>query len=99
MVIRFNGHYYLPLPLGLVWLAAGSPFMSLSLDKFGVAAVSVGGQEVPVNDIGQMLINFRGPAKTFPTYSAADIIGHRVQPRDLQGKIVLVGVTARGLGD
>ena len=26
-----------------------------------------------MNDIGQMLINFRGPAKTFPTYSAATL--------------------------
>ena len=46
--------------------------MSLSLTN-SRRAVSVGGQEVPVNDIGQMLINFRD-RPDFPTYSAADII-------------------------
>ncbi len=100
MVIRFNGHYYLPLSIAMVvCLFPASPLISLDLANYGIAGVSIGGERVPVDDIGQMLINFRGAGNTFPHYSAADIIEHRVPPRELAGKLVLVGVTARGLGD
>jgi len=100
MVIRFNGHYYLPLSVAMVaGLFPASPLLSLELANYGIAGVSLGGESVPVDDIGQMLINFRGAGNTFPHYSAADIIKHRVSPSELAGKLVLVGVTARGLGD
>ena len=46
-----------------------------------------------------MLVNFRGPAHTFPYFSASDVIAHRVAAGALAGKIVLVGASAFGLGD
>ncbi len=36
---------------------------------------------------------------SFRTFSAADIVGQRVDPEFLRGKIVLIGATAQGLGD
>lgn len=41
-------------------------------------------------------INFAGPAGTFITVPFSDVVGGRVAPEDLGGKIVLVGVTAAG---
>lgn len=99
MVIRFNGRYYLPLTLGMVWLYRGCPLISLDLDDYGVTGISIGDKNVPVDEIGQMLINFRGAGNVFPTYSAVDIIERHVPAPQLAGKLVLVGVTARGLGD
>ena len=46
-----------------------------------------------------MLVNFRGPAHTFPYYSVSDVIAHRVAPKALNGKLVLVGASALGVGD
>ena len=46
-----------------------------------------------------MLVNFRRGADPFPYYSISDIINHKVPPEKLEGKIVLVGATAHGLGD
>ncbi len=46
-----------------------------------------------------MLVNFRGPAHTFPYYSVSDVIAHRVPAAALANKIVLVGASALGVGD
>jgi len=99
MVIEFGGHYYLPLPLAMVGLYRGSPLTSLQLDNHGVVKLAIGGENVPVDELGQMLIKFRGPANTFHYYSASDVIAHRVPDSKLAGKLVLIGVTGHGLGD
>src|SRR4029077_7870360 len=65
----------------------------------GVRQVTLGDEEIPVDEIGRMLIDFRGPPGTFPAYSIADLIAHRVPPDAISGKIVLVGLTAHALGD
>ena len=45
-----------------------------------------------------MLINYLGPAKTFPHYSITDII-KGVYPGTFKNKIVIVGATAVGIYD
>ncbi|MGD0075269.1 MAG: adenylate/guanylate cyclase domain-containing protein [Candidatus Binataceae bacterium] len=99
MVIGFDGHYYLPLPVAMVALFRGSPLTTLQLGNEGVSRLAIGAENVPVDELGQMLIKYRGPAKTFPYYSASDVVGHRVPAEKLAGKLVLVGVTGHGLGD
>jgi len=46
-----------------------------------------------------MAIDFYGPPGTFEEIPAADILSGLYPPRFFRGKIVLVGVTAAGLGD
>ncbi len=45
------------------------------------------------------LIAFTGPQGTFPTISAASVINGHVPPEALADKLLLVGVTATGIGD
>ena len=99
MVIRFNGKYYAPLCLAMVAAYRGNAQLAVRLDASGVQRVAVGDEEIPVDNIGRMLMRFRGRAQTFPHLSTTDIIKHRIPASDLAGKIVLVGVTGRGLGD
>ena len=54
---------------------------------------------IPTDEAGQLLINYRGPPGTFPTYSAADILAGRLPPGTFAEKIVIVGATAIGIGD
>ncbi|MCA1900201.1 MAG: adenylate/guanylate cyclase domain-containing protein [Chloroflexi bacterium] len=59
------------------------------------------GQVVPTSR-GQILINFAGPAKSFPTYSAADVHDGVVleeNPDAFREKIVLIGATTVTLQD
>jgi adenylate cyclase len=98
-VIRFDHHYCVPLFLALVAAYRHNAPLSLMIGPQGIEQVSVGSENIPVDAIGGMIINFRGPPGTFPTYSISDIIAHRVPPAALKDKIVLVGLTAHGLGD
>ena len=61
--------------------------------------VSIAGVQIPVDDDGRMLVNFRRGPEPFPHYSISDIVNHKIAPAKLAGKIVLVGATAHGLGD
>jgi adenylate cyclase len=99
MVVRFGRLYYEPFVLALAGAYLHGAPAVLTLGKFGAESVEMGRSKVPVDDQGRMLVNFRGPAHTFPYYSASDVIAHRIPPAALANKIVLVGATAFGLGD
>jgi adenylate cyclase len=98
-VVRFRDRFCLPLFLAVVSSYRNYAQQILSLTKSGVGGVMLGRVHVPVDEMGRMMISFRGSPGTFPHYSAADIIMHRVPDADLKGRIVLVGMTAHGLGD
>ncbi|MBO9532938.1 MAG: CHASE2 domain-containing protein [Solirubrobacteraceae bacterium] len=51
------------------------------------------------NADGRALIDFRGPAGTFPSYSFADVLSGKVPASKLRGKVVVVGATAPVLQD
>lgn len=73
--------------------------------EFGAEKVIFNGTqsiEVPVNERGEVLVNFLGGRETFPHISIADILdekSHLVPEGSLQDKIVLIGATATALGD
>jgi adenylate cyclase len=99
MVIKFGNRYREPLILAVISAYANHALTSLSLEDYGVARLAVGPLPIPVDEAGRMLVNFRGPAHTFPYYSVSDVIAHRVPAQALAGKIVLVGASALGVGD
>jgi adenylate cyclase len=48
---------------------------------------------------GRLLINFRGPARTFPTYPAFQVVLGDIPPEVFRDKIVLIGATTQTLQD
>jgi adenylate cyclase len=98
-VIRFGKRYCVPLYLALTAAYLKNPPLRLVIGADGVRQVTLGDEEIPVDEVGRMMLNFRGPPGTFPAYSIADLIAHRVSPDAISGKIVLVGLTAHALGD
>jgi adenylate cyclase len=98
-VIKFHDRYCAPLFLALAGIYRHGAMLRLALNQYGVARVALGTQTIPVDEMGRMVVDFRGPEGTFPTYSVTDIIHRRVPPGALAGRIVLVGVTGHGLGD
>ncbi len=59
-------------------------------------AVQVGGLAVPTGDLRLLDLNFAGG---YPTIPAAMVLAGDVPPGTFDGKVVLVGATALGLGD
>lgn len=54
---------------------------------------------IPMDDEGRMFINYSGGQHTFKTFSYFDVLEERVPLSEFTGKIVLVGITAKGLSD
>jgi adenylate cyclase len=66
----------------------------------GVASVEFGPKLVVHPDlVSRMLVNYHGPARTYPYVSFADAAEKKFAPGTFKDKIVLVGASATGIGD
>ena len=71
------------------------------LETLAVATVEQRGHRVDAAafEPGGAYIDFRGPAGTIPTYSFSALVNGEVDPADLRGRIVVVGVSAPTVHD
>ena len=99
LVMQLGDKFYLPLSLQMLRYYLGDVPTSISVSELGVESVKIGPYELPTDEFGRFLINFRGPTYTFPHYSMADILSGEFKPGTFKDKIVLVGGTAQGLFD
>jgi len=66
----------------------------------GVASVEFGPKlKVRPDDVSRLMVNFHGPARTYPYISFADAAQKRFKPGAFKDKIVLVGASATGIAD
>jgi adenylate cyclase len=85
-----KGEYYPAFALELLRVAAGDPSYQAKVNETGVEAVRVPQYDtVETDEYGRVFVNWN---KTFQQFD----IGDSTLP-DLQGKIVIVGVTAAGI--
>jgi len=97
--IGFDGRQWASLFITAVWAFQDQPARELKIGAAGITRAVLGNTDIPVDELGRMMVTYQGPAGTIPHCSAADVINHLVNPDQLAGKIVLVGVTGTGLGD
>jgi adenylate cyclase len=96
LVIRHDGRLYPNLALALYLRArGGNPLLETGPE--GVEALRLDGKRIPLDRHGNLLVNFRGPHRTFPHLSAAALLEGSADPTRLKGRIVLLGTTAAGL--
>src|SRR5262249_24290155 len=94
LAIRYGDSFALPLSLAMLQRYWPDRPLVLRFAPFGVASVGIGDLDVPVAEDGQLLLNYRGPRRTFGHVSASDVLDGTVDVSSLAGKLVLVGVTA-----
>ena len=106
MLIRHGDGYYESLSLASARTLLGGlpPGLILSpgssIDQLGsLAALDIGGTRLPLNSELDSYIPYRGGYKSFDYISAVDVLNQTVDPKALEGKIVIVGATAPGLLD
>ncbi|MBW2621428.1 MAG: adenylate/guanylate cyclase domain-containing protein [Deltaproteobacteria bacterium] len=99
LVIQVEDKFYLPLSLQILRYYLDDAPASIYVSELGVEKVNVGPYELPTDEFGRYLINFRGPTYTFPHYSMSDIVSGNFKPGTFKDKIVLAGVTAQGVYD
>lgn len=106
MLSEFEGAYYEPLSLAMVRMIAGGQLAPgypkdgiFSKNYSGLEWLEVGPIKIPVDEQVTALIPYRGKQRSFNYISAIDVLNERVDPAQLQSKIVLVGTSAPGLLD
>jgi adenylate cyclase len=66
----------------------------------GVASIEFGRNlTVHPDDLSRLLVNYHGPSRTYPYVSFADVALKKFPPGTFKDKIVLIGISATGIGD
>jgi len=90
----------LDLMTARAYLGASAQDMNLIYGPQGIVEIRFGKALLLHPDgRGQMMINYQGPASTFAHYSIVDVLHNTFPPGAFQGKIILIGATATGIGD
>ncbi len=99
LAITHDQKSFAPLAAALAQRANPGTIPSIMISSAGMMGVDVGDVFVPTDERGRMLLNFRGPAGTIPTYPAWEVMRGEFQKSRLKDKYVLIGVTAPGVYD
>jgi adenylate cyclase len=97
VALPFEGDFLpsLSIRVAAAYLGAAWPQVALALG----AGVRIGDLTVPTDEAMRLLINYRGPRDTFPSFSFADLMAGRVATDRLAGHIVLIGASFAGSSD
>ena len=98
LLLLHDGTIYPSLSMMALRHYLGSDIM-LEVKSWGVDGLQIGSLRVPSREDGTMALNFYGPAGSFRTVSAADVIKKRLKPGELKGAIAFVGATEVGIYD
>jgi adenylate cyclase len=105
LFVDYAGRLYPTLGLALVMHERGWTGENVRIETADDGmTVTVGDLEIPTGPIGEVLINYVGPADVFPSVSFYDIL---LAARDrnasffeqFRGKVCIIGPTVRSLGD
>jgi adenylate cyclase len=88
-----------PLSVLCVWHYLGKPQLTVKIGPFGADGIQMGNRFIPTDETGRLLINYLGPAKTFPYFSITDVLSGKLAKGTFTDKIVLVGSIAIGAHD
>ncbi|MEW5772700.1 MAG: adenylate/guanylate cyclase domain-containing protein [Thermodesulfobacteriota bacterium] len=94
-----GGQIYPSLALATLMQATGLNQVVLKVASEGVESFKLGDTVIPVDHGARLMLKYRGPGGAFPYISASKVLGDRLQPDELKGKIVFIGTSAAGLKD
>jgi adenylate cyclase len=101
VVIRYQNSYYPSLDVAATLAYTRVPLdkVAVAFNSSGLSRVELGTVTVPTDTEGMVRIDFHGLAGTYPTYSIADLVMHKIPPGAFRDHIVLIGPTATGIAD
>ncbi|RPJ15940.1 MAG: CHASE2 domain-containing protein [Desulfobacteraceae bacterium] len=73
--------------------------LSVKIQEYGIDEIGIGELSIPVDEIGRIIVNYRGPAKSFPHIPVTDILKKTADTSLIKDTIVIVGATAVGIYD
>ena len=100
-IIRYEGNFYpsLDIASALAYTDRSLDQVAVIFNSNGLERIDFGPFAIPTDPHGFVQINFHGPARTFPTYSLADVVQGKLDPAFFKDRLVLFGPTATGIAD
>ncbi|MEO7071759.1 MAG: CHASE2 domain-containing protein [Rhodanobacter sp.] len=98
LLIEYDGVVHASLALAATMRALGIKSGSIESGRDGLS-IRIGSHRIPVDSAGYALLRFNGPSQRYDSIPAVDVLGGRVRPADLRGRIVFIGSSAFGLHD
>lgn len=98
LLIDYQNDVFANFSLVALMKAFGIESIRYSEDSWG-GYLDVGHYQIPVDEKGHAMLNYRGRGKSYAYISAVDVLSGRFDPALVRNKIVLVGTTAAGLND
>ncbi len=99
MVIKYRDRYFPSIDLQMIRRYYGDDPIRMVVNEGGIEGFALGKKWVQTASDGTVMINYRGPAYTFPHYSVYDVINHKIDKVKLKGKMVMIGATEAGIYD
>jgi adenylate cyclase len=99
---RANWDFYASLEVQALrlYLGLSDQQVAMTYGGSGVVGVEFGPNLfVRTDDVSRLLVNYHGPARTYPYVSFATVAQRKFAPGTFKDKIVLVGASATGIGD
>lgn len=97
-VIDYSDEMYAPLSLMTLSAFKGTQPLVVVAD-YGIEKIQFDDIAIPTDELGRIMINYRGDAKSFRHIPVTDILNGKVPESELKGKVVIVGATAIGIYD
>ncbi len=99
LLLRYKDEFYPSLALKTLAMQLNDAAIVVHAEEYGIDHITMGGLEIPTDEEGGIVLNYRGPMRTIPYLSASDILQGRVPSDAIAGRMVLLGVTAIGVYD
>jgi len=99
LLMKYDGVLYPSLVLEMIRIYSGAKKVTVEGDSAGARSVSFGKYKIPLDKVGRLSVNFRGPSHHFKYISAADILEKNFDKELIKEKFILVGTSAVGLFD
>ncbi len=99
LIIKYRDMYFPSIDLQMIRRYYGDNPIRMVVNEGGIEGIAIGKKWIQTASDGTVMINFRGPANTFPHYSVYDVIHHKIEKEKLKGKMVILGATESGIYD
>jgi adenylate cyclase len=99
LLIRYGGRFFPALALRAAQRYLRDGPVEVAPDRSGLPEIRVAGRCVETDEVGALWVNYRGPAGTFATVPAWQVLAGSAPPAALRDRLVFVGASESGVGD
>ncbi|MDB2562075.1 adenylate/guanylate cyclase domain-containing protein [Sulfurimonas sp.] len=99
LFIKYQNELYPSLALEMLRITSAEETIKVHNSELGVLGVSLKDMSIPTNVRAEIKLNFRGAAFSYPYLSFYDILTNNFDPKEVEGKFILIGTSDIGLND